>query len=117
MNFWKKATLGATLAASALVTAAPAEAQRYRGYRDHRNNDAAVAIGAGVVGLAIGAAIASDRRDRYYDDGYYYDRPRVVYRERYYRPYRGYYEAPRYRYRDRRWRERRGYGYGYRYGY
>ncbi len=99
-NMMKKAVLGATLAATALTAAAPADAQRYR--RHHRDNDAGVAVVAGIAGLAIGAAIASDsRRDRevyyrergydpYYDDNYY--------RERGYYPNDGYYA---YRYRDR----------------
>lgn len=40
----------------------------YRGgYYGYRDNDAGVALAAGIVGIAIGAAIASDRgRDRYY---------------------------------------------------
>lgn len=29
----------------------------------------------GIVGLAVGAAIASNHRDRYYDRGYYADYP------------------------------------------
>jgi hypothetical protein len=46
------------------------------GYYD---NGAGLALGAGIVGLALGAAIASDRYDRDYDydrgprGGYYYD--------------------------------------------
>ena len=83
MNMIKKATLASALAASALVASAPADARPYYG---HRGGDtAAWAIGAGILGLAAGAAIASDHHDRYYDcggydngwayrDGYYYDR-------------------------------------------
>lgn len=97
-GFVKKAALGAVLAATVVGASSPAEARDRR----YRNNDAGVAIGAGVLGLALGAAIASDRRDRYYDDGYYYER-------RYYRPYpryRTYYYGPppRYYRYDRRWR-------------
>lgn len=120
-TFFHKATLAAALAATVGLTAAPAEARdRYR----HRGggDDAAIAIGAGIVGLALGAAIASNRRDRY-DDGYYnYDRryyPRGSYNG--YPAYRAY---PRYNYlyrddyhpreRDRRYRDGYGYGYGYR---
>jgi len=105
INLFKKAIAGAALAASALTVAAPAQARDY--YRHRGNDDAAIAIGAGVVGLALGAALASSSRDRYYyDDGYYYPR------QRYYRSYpRQYYyynydSYPRYRnyYRyDRRW--------------
>ena len=85
MNFWKKTVVAGTLAATAAVSATPAMARDY-----HRGNDntAAIAIGAGVIGLALGAIIASDKNDndryrdrRYvtnsgwsYRDGYYWDR-------------------------------------------
>ena len=122
MNAWmKKAGLGVALAATALTAAAPADAQRYRGYRHYnRGGDAAAgALLGGIVGLGIGAAIASNNRGRYYDRGYdgYYDAPppRVVYRNRYYAPpprvvvrERYYDYAPRYDYGNRG-----GYGYGY----
>src|ERR1700741_1362180 len=90
---WKAVSLAvgaATLAASA----APAEARRY--YRG--DDDTGVAIAAGVVGLAIGAALASSSGDRYYRGGYY-DRD-YRYRDRYDDDYyydRGY---PGYRYRN-----------------
>jgi len=80
MSILKKGVLATTLAASALVSTSPAMARDY--YRQH-DNTAAVAIGAGIVGLAIGAIAASsndDRHDRYdrryydRDSGYYYDR-------------------------------------------
>ncbi|WP_394647790.1 hypothetical protein [uncultured Sphingomonas sp.] len=95
---WKKTVLAAGLAASALMSAAPAEAQRYWRHRDRGGDTAAGAIIGGVIGLGLGAAIASSNRDRYYDRnyydrGYYYDDrsyyappPRVYYRERYYAP-------------------------------
>jgi hypothetical protein len=124
-GFIKKAVLGTALAASSLAATAPADAQ-YRGYRGHRGGGdaAAGAIIGGIVGLGLGAAIASgNNRDRYYDRGYYNDGyyrapPRVVYRQRYYAPpvvvyrdydrgYNGYYDR---RYDDRSYR--RGY-YGY----
>lgn len=103
-NIMKKAVLGATLAATALTVAAPAEAQRWRRYDRDRGGDVATgAVIGGIVGLGLGAAIASsNRRDRYYDRGYYDDRgyyPRNYYRDyrprrrNFYRPYRGY--APR----------------------
>jgi hypothetical protein len=63
----KKAVLGTAMAATALVTASPADAQ-YRRYR-HHGDDAAVAIGAGILGLGVGAAIASSNRG-YYDPYY-----------------------------------------------
>ncbi|WCM25499.1 hypothetical protein NDN01_15750 [Sphingomonas sp. QA11] len=107
-DFVKKAGLGVALAATALTTAVPADAQRYRHYR--HDDGAGTAIVAGIAGLAIGAAIASNGRDRdryyrergydpYYDDGYY--------RSHGYYPNDGYYA---YRYRpnyQRCWIERR----------
>jgi hypothetical protein len=99
----KKLALGAALAASAMVAWAPAQARDGR-YRDG-GDDAAIAVGAGILGLAVGAAIASGGRGHgggyvYYNDGYgyphrYYDGPR-------YR--RHYYERPRYHHR-RHWRD------------
>jgi hypothetical protein len=41
-----------------------------RGYRRYDHDDAGLAIGAGILGLAIGAAVASD-----HDRGYYYAPP------------------------------------------
>ena len=103
---FKKIGLGIALAATALTAAAPAEAQRYgRGYRgggygyDGGYNRGGGALVAGIAGLAIGAAIASNNngyRDRYYDDRRYsndYDRS-----YRGYYPQNGYYD---YDYRDR----------------
>jgi hypothetical protein len=115
---WKKSILAGGLVATALASAAPAEAQRYWRHRDRGGDTAAGALIGGVIGLGLGAAIASSNRDRYYDRnyydrGYYDDRayyappPRVIYRERYYAPppprvyyeprgyYRGY-DAPGY---------------------
>lgn len=95
----QRAGLWAALAAGAMLAASPAMARdRHRGGDD----DAAIAIGAGLAGIVIGAAIASDR-DRDYDryDGYY-DAPRYRPRARVY--YYDHYDAPRYRghhYRDR----------------
>lgn len=64
----------ATLMVASPLASASAQAQDYR--RDYpverRDNTAAVAIGAGVIGLAIGAILASNNdrdRDRY-DDRY-----------------------------------------------
>jgi hypothetical protein len=94
----------AAIPALALM-AAPAQARdgNYRGNRG--GDDAAIAIGAGVVGLALGAAIASGNRDRdyYYDDGYSY--PRGSYYPAYPRYYSYRYDYPRY---DRRWNGWRG---------
>lgn len=93
-----KLGLGSALAASALLAASPAEA-RDRYYR-HHDDDAAIAIGAGVIGLAIGAAIADRSDDRYYDRGYYSERRYVRVRDRpgYYYYYEGY---PNRYYQDR----------------
>lgn len=75
-TFLKKAAVGAGLGAAAIaMTAAPAQAQRWRHYHYHHyhHGDAAgAAILGGIVGLGVGAAIASDHGRRYYyDDGYY----------------------------------------------
>lgn len=114
MNFWKKTIVAGTLAATAAVSATPAMARDY-----HRGNDntAAIAIGAGVVGLALGAIIASDNNndDRYrerryvtssdwnYRDGYYWDRDG----RRYSRD--AYERRSRYDRNDRYYDRRRGY--------
>lgn len=78
-----KALTAATIGAMALATASPAMADGWRGgyYRHGGGDSTGAAIAGGIVGLAVGAAIASS------------DRPRVVYRERYYEP--DYYYAPR----------------------
>lgn len=123
----KKAGLGVALAATALAASAPAEAQRYRGgyyphggyhgyypgYRGYRGRSSAgPAIAAGVVGVVLGAALASSANDRRYRDRYYRDRGYAYdYDDRYYRE-RGYYPADgyyAYRYRDHRqcWDEQR----------
>ena len=85
-----KTTVAAGLATLALA-ATPAQARDdyYRGH-DRGGEDAAIAIGAGVVGLALGAALASGNRDRdyYYDDDY--DQPRGYYYRSYPRYYGGY---------------------------
>ena len=86
MSVLKKGLTAAVAAATLGTIATPAEA-RHRYYR-HRDNDGAWAIGAGIVGLGIAAAIASSHRGRYYDP--YYGG--------------GYYGG-------------HGYGYGHNYGY
>lgn len=96
------------------VVAAAVPAQARDRYHDRGGDDAAIAIGAGVVGLALGAAIASSDRDRdyYYDDGYY-DRghyPRGGY---YTRAYPRYYGAPAYGYPRAYRRDWRGNGHGH----
>lgn len=121
-----KAAVGAALAATAVLAAAPAEA-RDRYWRPHHGDDAAVAVAAGIAGLAIGAALASDNhRGRYYYDRGYYPRYRSSYyyyprsSSYYYDSYpRGYYYGGRYdgydRYYERqhrRWHRRHD-GWGY----
>lgn len=100
MKLLRKGALVAAFAASAIVTAAPAQAHGYD--RGRGSDDAAIAIGAGILGLAVGAAIASDRDDGYYyRDRRYYAYPR--YRGGYYQSYPvygGYY--PQYRRYERR---------------
>jgi hypothetical protein len=86
-----------TLGGAVCATAAPAQARDhgwhggyggYGGYGGHyyRHDNGGAAIAAGVVGLALGAALASNSHS------YYYDRP--YYRGGY---YDSYYYAPAYR--------------------
>jgi len=65
MTTIRKIILGTALAASAVTVAAPASARDYYG---HHDNDAATAIVGGVIGLALGAAIASSSHHDRYDD-------------------------------------------------
>ncbi len=121
MTTFKKITTGVLAAATLTAVASPAEAQyRYR----HRGGDrTALAIGAGALGLAVGAAIASNNRRGGYYDGYYgrgarydgyYGRPYAYsgYGYGYDRPYRGgygYRAVPRQRcWTDRQWDDWRG---------
>jgi hypothetical protein len=113
-----KITAGLIAGATLVAAATPAEAQyRHRYYRHHRGNDAAVALGAGALGLALGAAIGSSSRRGYsgYYGGGYYGRPYAYngyYGGYYGRPYDGYgyrsYYAPRRCWTDRQWDDWRG---------
>jgi hypothetical protein len=113
-NLIKKTVLGGALAVSTLVAVAPAEAQYYR-ERYHRSGGGDAAAGAiigGIVGLGIGAAIASsNNRDRYYDRGYYNTPRQGYYYDQYQRPYAyNHYQRPYAyddRYQRRCWTERR----------
>ncbi len=110
MNLFRKTILSLALGAATLTTASPALADGWRG-RHHGGggDDAAIAIGAGVVGLALGAAIASSGRDdRRYDGDYYYEGDYPRYRQYYY-----YREGPRYRGSYYRPHHRGGYDRGY----
>lgn len=87
-----------TFAGAVAVSAAPAQARGHGGgyygggyshgdYYRHGDNDTGTAVAAGVVGLALGAALASSG-----NHGGYYARPAAY-------GYYGYYDGPRYRYR------------------
>lgn len=117
-SMMKKAGLGIALAATTLAAAVPAEAQRYgRGFRGGygRGNGALV---AGVAGLAIGAAIASNNnrfRGGYYGPGPGYYGPGPGYYDRgfygpgpgFYGPGPGFYDRGYYRGYQRCFVERR----------
>ena len=106
INSLKRAALTVALAATGFAFATVAEARD--GYRD-RGDNVAIAVGAGIVGLAVGAALADRDDHNYYDRGYY---PRRHYvRVRGYPDYYYYYDnAPRRYYRDRYYgRDYRGY--------
>lgn len=89
----KGALVAAILAGSTVAATAPAQADRGTG-----------ALLAGIAGIAIGAAIASDHpHGRYRTEPIGYDAPPPA-------TYAGYGYAPAYGYD-------RGYGYGYGYGW
>jgi hypothetical protein len=82
MNPLKKGILASALFASALTAASPAMARDY-GYHSHDDSTGA-AVAGGIIGLALGAVIASavsnhdhdgyQDRGWQYRDGYYWDR-------------------------------------------
>lgn len=82
MGIFKKATLATVLGATALTAASPAMAQPYYGH--HRSDNTGAVVAGGIIGLALGAIIASSANDRHHGDY-------------------------RYRYADRGWQWRDGY--------
>jgi hypothetical protein len=71
-----------TFGGAVMATALPAQARDHDGWgrggyrydygRRHHGNDAGVAVAAGVVGLALGAALANNSgHSRSYSSGYY----------------------------------------------
>lgn len=70
-----------TLTGSVLATATPAAADGYRSYYGHRHHrsgsdKAAIAVAAGIAGLALGAALSSKSTGRSgYSSGAYRDTP------------------------------------------
>ena len=111
----KSAAMAAFLAAGLFSMAAPAQADDRWRDRDRGGDDAAIAIGAGLVGLAIGAAIADSDDDHYYDRDYYRHR-RYVRVDGYPDPYYYYDGYPNRYYRDRYYDRDYGRHYGYRNG-
>lgn len=109
-RFVKSLVLGSAVAATSLAALPQAEAGDWRHRRDHarihRHHDAGALVAAGVVGLAVGALIASANEPPLYRDPIY---DPVVQP----RPYRNYYR-PR-DYSD--YYEVRDYGDGYSDGY
>ena len=101
LNTLAKTAIVGLIGSVTLAAAVPAQA---RGWYRGGGDDAAVAVGAGILGLAVGAAIASDRPRYYYDDyyagsayypsypayGYDYNYPAYRAPRYYYREYRGY---------------------------
>jgi Ni/Co efflux regulator RcnB len=74
-KFLTTALAAAMLAGPILAAATPASADRYRdhGYRHHRKDSdkAAIAVAAGIAGLALGAALSSRSNGRpTYSSGY-----------------------------------------------
>jgi hypothetical protein len=101
MRTFAKVAIGAALVATATTGLIPPAAARA---------DDGAAVVAGIIGLGIGAAIASDHHyHRHYYNRYYYGRPSYYY---------GYGYAPRYYYGPPAYAyPYGGYGYGYRCGW
>ena len=93
-KFLTATTAALALAGVTLGAAAPAEARYHGGYYGHYHHGGrtGAVIGAGILGLAAGAAIASDR-GYYGGRGYYAYAPAPVYYAPPPPPY-GYYGGP-----------------------
>jgi hypothetical protein len=120
MTFIKKATLATVLGATALTAASPAMADPYYGHRRGGDTTGA-AVAGGIIGLALGAIIASsanNNHNRYADrgwawrDGYYWDRQgrRFDHNGRPCDDNDGYYNRRGYEDYNRRGYDDRGYG-------
>ncbi|GAO40380.1 hypothetical protein SCH01S_48_00380 [Sphingomonas changbaiensis NBRC 104936] len=120
MKLSTKLTAGLLAGATLLAASTPADAQWHHRYYGHRGDRAGLALGAGALGLALGAAIGSSSHRGYYGDGYYgggyYGRPYAYgyggYGDGYYAQPYGYgygsYYAPRRCWTDRQWDDWRG---------
>jgi len=110
MNVFKKATIATALAATALTAASPAMARDYYGYHNHGDSTGA-AVAGGIIGLALGAVIASAASN--HDHDLYRDRG-WEYRDGYYSDREGHrYDRNARRYDDNDYYARRGYRDGY----
>jgi hypothetical protein len=85
MAFAGSATSGKGVTASAGTSDATDISARRRHYRGHGGGAAAAAAFAGIVGTGIAIAATQNRRDRYYDNGYY-GRPAYYGNPGYYEP-------------------------------
>ena len=98
-TIFKAAMLAATLGVTSIAAIQPAEA---------RGGDAGVAIVAGIVGLGLGAAIASSDHPHYAPAQYGYAPQQPYYGQGYYaQPYAYGYGGYDNGYGDRRWDEAR----------
>ena len=112
MTLMRTLIVGSGLAASALAAATPAQADR--GYYRRGGDTTGAAIAGGIVGLAVGAAIASSGRHDHYYDGPRYPRYRAYYVYRDHPRYYGGWDRGRWEHRRwereqwerRRWQER-----------
>ena len=107
LKMLKRCGLATVLVAASFAVATTAEAR----HRDRGDDTSAIAIGAGIVGLAVGALFADRDDGNYYDRDYYRHRRyvRVSGYPDYYYYYDGY---PNRYYRDRHYDRHYGQYYG-----